>query len=487
LEQLLAEGSEIAVIGYHINDNYTNIYSDARAEYYGMVGLPHVVIDGTQSFEWTYDSLLAKYEERISIASNYSVTIDADRDGTTVNATINVGQIGAPNPETKVLHLILIESHIPESWYGGEEVNHVERLMIPDQNGTPFISGKSVKSTFEFEFEMDPSWLVQHCELIAFLQDTITKEVMQAQTFSLESTVLYNDVALTDIINPGDDYCNETIAPIVEIENYGADTLVNCIISYDVNGEENEFFWEGILSTYQSEQVVLPEISFILEDENIIFVGLSQPNGQPDENPNNNSTEKSFSMSQTISYQNLILELKTDIYGYETSWQLLDGSGEVINSGSGYQDTTYYVIDLELPAEDCYTFIIYDDGGNGICCESGFGYYRIKDINGLVYFIGGNFDDQEISTFQIDIETGYNDIGSKDKIVIYPNPASYMIFIESPLEIRNVAIYNHHGQLIFEESVNLKLYQCNISGFLSGLYYFMIETEKGTYTRRIFN
>ena len=71
LEQLIAEGSEIAVIGYHLNDDYTNIYSEARAEYYGMVGLPHVVIDGTQSFEYSYDVLLERYEERINISSNY--------------------------------------------------------------------------------------------------------------------------------------------------------------------------------------------------------------------------------------------------------------------------------------------------------------------------------------------------------------------------------------------------------------------------------
>ena len=37
-----------------------------------------------------------------------------------------------------------------------------------------------------------------------------------------------------------------------------------------------------------------------------------------------------------------------------------------------------------LDEEDCYTFHIYDSGGTGICCESGFGYYKIKDNNGDV-------------------------------------------------------------------------------------------------------
>ena len=158
LEQLQSEGADIAVVGYHSYDDYSNSYGDARIEYYGMVGLPHVNYDGEQLFDLTYDSMLAEYEEKIAITTHYTLNIDVERDGTTVNVIINTGQIGAPNPETKVLHLVLTESHIPESWYGGEEVNHVERLMFPDEHGTSFTNGNS-----EFEFDMDPSWIVQNC------------------------------------------------------------------------------------------------------------------------------------------------------------------------------------------------------------------------------------------------------------------------------------------------------------------------------------
>ncbi len=322
MEQLLAEGSEIAVIGYHINDVYTNNYSNARAEYYGMFGLPHVVIDGSQSFDVTYDGILERYEIRIAIPTSFSINIDVERNGPLVNATVNTGQIGAPGLENKVLHFVLTESHIPESWYGGDEVNHAERLMIPDHHGTPLISEKSVLESFDFEFEMDPAWLVQNCELVAFIQDTVTKEIFQAQVFELETTLTYNDVTLTDILNPSEGYCSENISPLIRLENYGADTLMSCLITYDVNGETNDYNWEGSLATYQSEIVTLPEIGFVLEEDNSIVVNLSQPNGEDDENPTNNSIEKFFDLSQIINYQNLVLELKTDYFGSETSWEL---------------------------------------------------------------------------------------------------------------------------------------------------------------------
>ena len=486
LEQLLAEGSDIAVIGYHFNDSYENIYSNARIEYYGVVGYPHVVIDGSQTFDVSYDAMLVRYNLRIAIQSSYSIDIDVDRNGTLVNATVNVGQLGTPNPENIVLHFVLTESHIPESWYGVDEVNHVERLMIPDGYGTPIESSKNVLSTFEFEFEMDTSWLVQNCELVAFLQDTVTKDIKQAQVFDLESTLLYNDVALTDILNPNDGYCAENISPVIRLENYGYDILNNCMIAYQVNNETNEYYWEGSLSTYQSEIVTLPEISFILEDENSILVELSLPNGQEDENPDNNSIENSFDLSQIIDDQNLILELKTDYFGSETSWELLNSLGEIVYSGDGYEDSTMYNIDLQLLANDCYTFIMYDTGGDGICCENGFGYYRIKNADGLIYFVGGNFGELDISSFQIDVETNIISLNSNEGINIFPNPGAEFVEIKSETKIARVVILDLKGQLIFEnEHVDSEYIHLDLSNFRSGVYFIRVETDRGLFVKKL--
>ena len=486
LEQLLAEGSEIAVIGYHVSDSYANIYSDARVQYYNMMVLPHVVVDGNQAFEWNYDDLLAKYEERIDVTSNYQISIEVEREGAAVNTTVNVGQIGAPNPETKVLHVVLTESHIPESWYGGDEVNHVERLMVPDANGTPIVSGESIMSSYDFEFEMDTEWLVQNCELVAFLQDTVSNEVMQANVFLMESTVLYNDVTINEIINPGNSYCLENISPIVQIENYGADMLESCLINYIVNGEEYEYTWEGSLSTYQSENVTLPEINFFLGDNNSILIELSQPNGQDDENPQNNSLESSFGLSQTITSQNLVLELKTDNFGSETSWELLNGSGEVEYSGNGYEDTTLYIIDIELTVEDCYTFNIYDTGEDGICCANGFGYYRIKDTDEIIYFVGGGFGVQDIVTFQIDIATDILSLDHKNGLNIFPNPVFDEVYIHSVEAIFQIMIMDTRGSLLIRETFNgIEEIRMDLDHLNTGIYIIQIETNTGWSSQKI--
>jgi len=459
----LAEGKDLAVIGYHVNDDYTNVYGDARVAYYGMVGLPHVVIDGSQFFEWGYDDILAGYEDRIVVNTN----------GTFVNANINVGFIGAPNPETKVLHLVLTESHIYHPWYGGDELNHVERMMIPDQNGTSIVS-----ESFDFDFEMDPAWLAQYCELVAFVQDTVTREVMQAQVFHLEETILYNDVVLAEIISPGDNYCNNEISPEIKIVNFGADTLKSCVISYSINNEAYEYNWQGNLSTYQKEHVVLPEVNIDLENDNSIEVVLSFPNGQEDEYPDNNLLNKDFEISQVLDLLPLQFEIRTDNFGSETSWELKNSAEEVLYSGSEYENNTLYAYEWDLSTDDCYTFIVYDSAGNGICCESGFGFYKIKDSTGETIFNGGNFDFQEISTFQIDIGTDVLDLAESNELLVYPNPANDFLFIEANEFIFEIIITDLRGEAVFEKS-NLanNNYTIDLNKMPMGIYVIRIQLE----------
>ena len=351
--------------------------------------------------------------------------------------------------------------------------------MIPDQFGTPIVSGKEIQSIFNFEFDMDPAWLLQHCELVAFVQDTITMEVVQAQSFSMESLVMYNDIAVHSIINPGNSYCLNDISPVIEIENFGLDTLFNCLVTYAVNGSEYTCAWEGQLTTYSLDEVELPEISFILENLNSLQVEVSLPNGQPDEYPDNNTKSKNFYKSQVITFQNLILELKTDNFGGETSWDLLNSLGEIVYTGNNYDDNTLYTINWELNTNDCYSFIIYDSAGNGICCESGAGYYKVKNENELVYFVGGNFEFQDTEMFEIDVTTGSQGQRVKNNFTVYPNPFNENIFIESDSEITKIEILNSVGEKIYTGNLtNGKNLNINLSHKPKGIYFLKIFTDE---------
>ena len=166
------------------------MYSDARVAFYGIQAYPNSHIDGFFQPIWgSYQAYLAAYEERMEIPTNYSVVINMEGDGINFWGNENVGWFNANN-DNKVLHLVLTESYIPESWYGGEELNHVARLMIPDQFGTSLSGGKSPDAIFDFEFSLEEGWIKDSCELVAFVQDTVTMEIYQGASLMMADVVM---------------------------------------------------------------------------------------------------------------------------------------------------------------------------------------------------------------------------------------------------------------------------------------------------------
>ena len=87
------------------------------------------------------------------------------------------------------------------------------------------------------------------------------------------------------------------------------------------------------------------------------------------------------------------LALNFDNFASETTWNLTDASGNIVQSGSGYTQndngTTQY-FNFCLPT-GCYDFNIYDSFGDGICCAWGQGSYNLIDANGVVLASGGSF------------------------------------------------------------------------------------------------
>ena len=91
------------------------------------------------------------------------------------------------------------------------------------------------------------------------------------------------------------------------------------------------------------------------------------------------------------------INLTTDYWPGDTSWELLNGRGEVQASGSGYsRRNTDYEINNCVSADTC-TFTIYDSEGDGICCNYGAGSYSvIRD--GVSYDGNGAFGSSESIT-----------------------------------------------------------------------------------------
>lgn len=190
-DDLIENGCSVAVIAYHSGDSFTNPASTARISYYGIDAFPTVEFDGVLELEGgnsgssMYTYYLPLYQQRIAIPSSFTVEIFGDNVGTNYDISLVLNKVATSSASNIKAHLVLTESNIPFAWFIMNEVDYVERLMVPDQNGTAVDFTNTSEITLPLQFTLDPSWVTSNCELVAFLQDDNTKEILQGTKVSL--------------------------------------------------------------------------------------------------------------------------------------------------------------------------------------------------------------------------------------------------------------------------------------------------------------
>ncbi|MEI6577346.1 MAG: T9SS type A sorting domain-containing protein [Bacteroidota bacterium] len=191
LDELVANNWPVAVISYHGGDPYETTEAAARNTFYDITGYPTVVFDGLDQVvggnqgQSMYPSYVPYVQARLAMQVNANVAIfNMDLVDSTLTGNVAL-QSGSPilNPSLKLLVLIT-ESHIPEAWQNMTELNYVERAIF----GGPFgvaVDLSSKHDTISFSMTKSQLWNQQNMELVAFLQDTITKQIYNGCKMSL--------------------------------------------------------------------------------------------------------------------------------------------------------------------------------------------------------------------------------------------------------------------------------------------------------------
>ncbi|MCD4735019.1 MAG: T9SS type A sorting domain-containing protein [Bacteroidales bacterium] len=488
-DDLISNGHDVAIIEYHGGDDYQNSFSVARISYYAVTGYPTAVFDGllkvvggnhTQSM---YGQYLPKYNQRIAIQSSFTIDFEGTNSGMIdYDITVTVEKVATTSSTNMVLHLALTESHIEKYWQGMDELNFVERTMIPNQNGTPLdFSGGNVVEV-EHTFSLNPDWVPDNCELVAFVQDLSTKEVLQGSKIALTDFQTSNthDVAITNISEIPVQICESNIAPLIEIGNYGLDNLTSVDIVCEVNnGTPVTVAWTGNLAYLEFEEVQLDPVSFGLQANNNCTVTLENPNGQPDQFPGNNAMDFDFEQA-SFAAAPIYLILKTDDNPEETTWELKSSDGTVLFSGGPYSTPNSNVIEtFELTVPDCYRFKMYDSGGDGL---TGSALFKLADANQSFFAEGKSFG----SSIEIHFESGITGIDEDEEITpeIYPNPFSNFVSIRNIKNLEGdciVRIYDSKGQQVYTNIVTSKFSGSELSiqttDLKPGIYFLNIISE----------
>jgi len=411
-----------------------------------------------------YDAMVKSIITPVSIMNSANATF---------NPTIeimNLGQINLTNVEVSYVLNDNTEETVVINWEGNlgnleYETVSFDEITLPSGNHT-FQFAVNSPNGEEDEFPNN---------------DILNKNVL----------VYSGDVSLTDIINPENMYCNEdSFIPEITIKNNDATALTSLECSYVCGIDTENITWNGNLAQGESVNISFEEITLESGSYEINFV-IEQPNNGPDINPNDNTASKSFMINNPGI--NVEMQLSTDYYGSETTWELVnDETEQVLYSDGPWGDGSILSFtESWCLGNGCYTFTIYDSYGDGMQGSAwwpptGPGHVTITNLSTSEVILDLNGEDFD-SEYSVNFCLGNTDIelAKTSNISIYPNPASDIININSNEKILKIEIYNVVGKLIDSKHDlgNNSIY--STTELQSGIYTIIIETETQQVQKKI--
>tara|TARA_B110000003_G_scaffold274490_1_gene314584 strand:- start:3418 stop:5736 length:2319 start_codon:yes stop_codon:yes gene_type:complete len=300
-----------------------------------------------------------------------------------------------------------------------------------------------------------------------------------------------NDARVSIENSSSSEICGEDFTPSITIYNSGVETLISATITYNLDNETDTIYnWIGSLQQGESDVINIPSYTSISSGNHVFSILVSSPNGNVDENSSNDNYIFNFSVSPLFQTSSIELNILTDEYGYETTWELRDSNDTVIESGptDTYENETSYQETISIPGlNECYTFTISDSYGDGICCGYGTGNYNLQDSNGnIIIDSSGEFSSSESVTFNAVSTLSNNDLNLEKLITVYPNPVISDLNIKlGTIEKMNYTILNLMGQVIDSGLlVGNTINKVNIESTASGIYLLRINSNNMIYTQK---
>ncbi len=380
---------------------------------------------------------------------------------------------------------------------GERDFYNVMKKMIPGSSGTTMPSAMVTGDYVLLEGVWKAGLVYDFTQIasIGFVQDKSTKEIYQTANSSSSPLVLpYNtDLQVTEVLNVLPKTCKDHISPWVKIRNNGNSPITSMTIKYKVNdGTVSSFTWNGSLASMQKVVVPLPDFAFDLLAQNTLTVYTTDPNNSSDQYPKNDTLLFNFTTS-AISTNQVKVALRTDNAPQETTWEIKNSLGVVIATGGPFAEANkLYQQTVTLPQADCYTFIVHDNGGNGICCTNGNGGYELSS-NGSTIKQGGSFGYSESCEFWMDSPVAISEAASNNEMIVYPNPidgsAKVSYYLKTSAEV-TMNLYSAFGQLVSTRSLGMTeagSHETTLDGqsLSPGVYILQLKMGSQVYSRKV--
>lgn len=343
-------------------------------------------------------------------------------------ATINVEVYYTDDSpaSTNYLNVIMMQDNImgpqqggfnnPDQYVNGQYRHmHVFRDAVTPTWGdaiSPTTEGTLITKTYTYSIPQtigSPNGVDVNIDNVSFLvfvteqyQGTPTRPIINANELGTFMGTNQNVYPYITGIIPNAVSCTNDKELNVTIANGGLQALTSLDFEITVDGgSAQDYSWQGNIPSYNISTVNIPvTMSGGNHDVTVKIVKANGTNFNTDETVTINSVDMSIA-AISDDEEDLTIEIMQDKYGMQTTWEVLDTDYNVIASGGPYQylsgstATELHEEKVTVSDGDCVMFVIKDDGGNGICCQFGDGYYRIKNSQGTVIVDGaGDFESE---------------------------------------------------------------------------------------------
>ncbi|MCT8340190.1 Omp28-related outer membrane protein [Flavobacteriaceae bacterium TK19130] len=414
---------------------------------------------------------------------NVGVEADLDVQSRELTVHVEVYYTGDSPQSTNKLNIALLQNNTLGPQTGGnmgDEYVHMHRLVhfLTGQWGediTTTTNGSFIDETYTYTIPEDYNDIpvnLGNLELVAYVAEGQQEVISGNGAYPTLINFEFQDDAALANVSEILDQCATSITPEVTIANNGENNLTSVDIEYSINGgTAQNYSWTGDLSSFETETVELPEISYTLQASNTLTITFSS-----DDNSANNTSDIAFDEA-VESISSLSLEVNTDNWGEECTWELLASDGSVIADGGPYADNQTFNIEIEAP-EDCYQFNLYDsygDGGGAVTLEDGEGL--------VIYQTNGSYGSGETRNFSTNGVLGLGD-NTLTGVSIYPNPANTVLNIRNA-EDATIQVYDVLGKVIFTKS-NIGMEETlDVASFQTGTYFVKVSTNAGSTVEQI--
>lgn len=393
LDSLLkARINDVVAVKYHFNfpqrnDPYylTNAGDiDKRGAYYGITGVPSVIINGKQ--QYAIASMLDGYIDQAMTAEKLiDMSVNASLKDHRLDIDVQATPVKDITGQDLRLFVAIVEEQrtYSEAFANGETYfYYVMQKLLPGGDGQPIGNRLTAGQPVSY----NAGWAVENFAdetelgIVSFIQDLGTGQVLET-VYTPYPTGSPDAARIIETGNTPNHICNALFTSSVVIRNTGKNTMKSANVNVSINGQEQMTPWTGSLGHLDVDTIATPPFtSFIPTSDgtaNDVRIWLSDINGTGEQ-----SAARSVSMSSAPTAVNSArLSIVTDNKPEETTWQLYNSAGDLVTSGGPYTEARRkYTTHLPLDTDDCYTIEFGDAGNDGISGAAGNGYYKLDQL-----------------------------------------------------------------------------------------------------------